>query len=41
MTHIEIQEYTKTQLFDYPNLSEIVKNGGSVGPAYDGLVLES
>lgn len=41
MTHIEIQEYTKTQLFDYPNLSEIVKNGGSVGPTYDGLVLES
>lgn len=41
MTHVEIQEYAKSQLSDYPNLSEIVKNGGSVGPAYDGLVLEA
>ena len=41
MTHVEIQEYAKSQLSDYPNLSEIVNNGGSVGPAYDGLVLEA
>ena len=41
MTHGEIQEYTKSQLSDYPNLLEIVNNGGSVGPAYDGLVLEA
>lgn len=41
MTHVEIQEYAKSQLSDYPNLMEIVKNGGSVGPAYDGLVLEA
>lgn len=41
MTHVEIQEYAKSQLPDYPNLLEIVNNGGSVGPAYDGLVLEA
>lgn len=41
MTHVEILEYAKSQLSDYPNLSEIVNNGGSVGPAYDGLVLEA
>lgn len=40
MTHVEIQNYTNEQLADFPNLAEIVKNGGSVGPAYDGLELE-
>lgn len=41
MTHVEIQEYAKAQLPDFPNLCEIVKNGGSVEPGYDGLVLEA
>ena len=41
MTHVEIQEYVEDAMADYPALCEIVKNGGSVGPAYDGLVLES
>lgn len=41
MTHVEIQEYVEDAIADYPALCEIVKNGGSVGPAYDGLVLES
>lgn len=41
MTHVEIQNYTDEQLGDFPNLLEIVNNGGSVGPGYDGLVLEA
>ncbi len=41
MSHVEIQEYAKEVLADYPNLSEIVKKGGSVGPAFDGLILEA
>lgn len=40
MTHKEISEYVNAQLCDFKNLNECVKKGGSVEPAYDGLVLE-
>lgn len=36
-SHIQIQQYIDTNLEKYPALMEIVKNGGSVSPAYDGL----
>lgn len=36
-THEEIKTYIADNLEKYPNLSRIVKNGGSVAPAYDGL----
>ncbi|MCR5606528.1 MAG: MBL fold metallo-hydrolase [Treponema sp.] len=39
MKHTEIQEYINEQLEDFPELEKIVRNGGSVAPAYDGLVL--
>lgn len=38
-SHVQIQEYIDENLHKYKNLSEIVKNGGSVSPAYDGLQL--
>ena len=39
MSHEEIRGYAAEQLCDYPNLSRIVNEGGSVGPGYDGLIL--
>ena len=40
-THVQIQNYINEKLQNFPKLSEIVKNGGSVSPAYDGLVIEA
>lgn len=40
-SHVQIQQYIDENLHKYKNLLEIVKNGGSVSPAYDGLVLET
>lgn len=37
--HTEIQSYIDSRLRDFPSLSGIVSRGGSVSPAYDGLVL--
>ncbi|MBO4385765.1 MAG: MBL fold metallo-hydrolase [Treponema sp.] len=36
-SHTEIQEYIGSVLQKFPALNEIVKSGGSVEPAYDGL----
>ena len=41
MCHTEIESYVKSRLFAYPNLNKIVKDGGSAGPAWDGLVLQT
>ena len=41
MSHPKIQEYIDIHLERFPNLSKIVKNGGSVSPAYDGLVINA
>jgi len=38
--HVEIIEYIKNHLDLYPSLKRIVCGGGSVEPAYDGLVLK-
>lgn len=40
MTHEEIWSYAKEQLKDFPALLKITEEGGSVGPAFDGQVLE-
>ncbi|MBQ0050746.1 MAG: hypothetical protein KBT11_01630 [Treponema sp.] len=40
-THVEIQKYISENLGKYPGLSEIVRKGGSVEPAYDGLEIEA
>lgn len=39
-SHDEVEQYVKDNLKDFPVLEEIVKNGGTCGPAYDGLKLE-
>ena len=39
-SHVEIQEYIKEHLDEFPALLKIVENGGSVEPAWDGLTLE-
>ena len=42
MLHEEIQEYIDENLKHFPVLEKIVKEeGGSVSPAYDGLVLRA
>ena len=41
MSHEQIQEYIKAHLINFPKLSQIVSEGGSVSPAYDGLILEA
>lgn len=41
MSHVQIQNYIDEHLPDFPNLKKIAENGGSVSPAYDGLVLEA
>lgn len=38
-SHEEVKLYLDKILAGYPNLAEIVKNGGTVSPAYDGLEL--
>jgi len=40
MSHEEIKQYTKEQLKDFPALKRIVDEGGSVEPAFDGMVVE-
>lgn len=40
-SHVQIQEYIDENLGKYKNLKKIVGQGGSVSPAYDGLVLEA
>ena len=40
-SHVEICNYIEENLHDFPNLQEIVKNGGSVQPAFDELKVES
>lgn len=40
MSHVEVQNYIDTNLWKFPALEKIVEDGGSVQPAYDGLVLE-
>ncbi|MBQ9630749.1 MAG: MBL fold metallo-hydrolase [Treponema sp.] len=40
-SHSQIREYCKQNLKNYPHLANIVQNGGSVEPAYDGLVLKT
>ncbi len=39
MKHAEIQSYINSVLGEFPNLRKIVEGGGSVAPAYDGLVI--
>ena len=39
--HSQIQNYINEHLPEFPKLSQIVKNGGSVAPSYDGLILEA
>lgn len=41
LSHVATQEYLDTHVSDYENLYEIVKQGGVVAVAYDGLVLET
>jgi phosphoribosyl 1,2-cyclic phosphate phosphodiesterase len=41
LSHVQVEEFTAAILPDYPGLLQIVRNGGSVGPSYDGLVLET
>ena len=38
-SHVQIGEYITEHLHEFPHLSEIVKSGGTVAPAYDGLKL--
>lgn len=38
-SHEQIKEYISLHLNEFPNLVKIVKEGGSVSPAYDGLIL--
>ena len=40
-SHVQIQKYIDEHLHDFPPLAEIVRSGGSVSPAYDGLVLDA
>ena len=38
--HGQVQSYIEENLDKFPELSRIVKDGGSVSPSYDGLILE-
>lgn len=40
LSHVQVEEFTAASLSGYPALRRIVRDGGSVAPAYDGLVLE-
>ena len=39
-SHRDIEKYVKQQLHSYPVLESIVAQGGTVGPAWDGLTLK-
>ena len=41
MCHEDIKVYIQERLSQYPHLKRIVENGGTVLPAYDGLVLRT
>jgi len=41
MCHKDIIKYCRVHVNDFPELVKIVKKGGSILPAYDGLVLKS
>ena len=41
LSHVQVEEFTAASLRNYPALFKIVREGGSVAPAYDGLLLES
>lgn len=41
MSHVNIEKYIEDNLSEFPDLEKIVKNGGSVKPAYDTLELAS
>ena len=40
-SHLQIHSYIRSHLSAYPKLLKIVRSGGSVEPAFDGLVLKS
>lgn len=40
MLHTEVQDYINSNLKQFPSLSKIIDDGGSVSPAFDGLILE-
>ena len=41
LSHVEIERYVDDRIEKYPNLAKARKSGGYVGPAWDGLVLET
>lgn len=41
MGHPQIQDYINEHLGNFPELAKIVQRGGSISPAYDGLILEA
>lgn len=41
LRHGEVRTYIKKHLKEFPRLSQIVKEGGSVSPAYDGQILKA
>ena len=41
LSHVQIQAYLDKRVPHFPNLSKIVSNGGSVSPAFDGLILNA
>ncbi len=41
LSHVQVEEFTAAILRKYPDLLQTVREGGSVGPAYDGLILET
>ncbi len=40
-SHVQVQQYIDDHLENFPSLAKIVSQGGSVSPAYDGLILEA
>ena len=40
-SHVQIQEYIDLHLKEFPVLEKIVKSGGSVAPAFDGLTIKT
>ena len=41
LSHLQLEEFSAAILHEYPVLRQTVQEGGSVAPAYDGLVLET
>ncbi len=41
LSHVQVEGFIASSLRNYPALLRIVREGGSVAPAYDGLVLEA